>query len=205
MPGVVPPTGPVPQTVPTQIVGKPARGWKKRVEVATGVFTLTTTGWAEIREAGERVFPQFAANFGIPATLPWKAPGMYYHSPSNMCRVLYMSIIEFWVIGVVGFQHDLTANPKGGDGKAFYQITLVEVPKDKLHDFNMGMFPSVQYLRDTDQKTRSKTVKKQWETAGFDELPMPDGGVWFKFNTATHAKQKTQQSTKRKADDISHA
>ena len=183
-------------------------GHVSRKLVKEGKFKLNAFNaeWLNTRIRLEADYVDFAREHGLNTTLPWELP---LPCPSrNTCKCIYMSIMMHFGNNVVSLNFDTTASPSGGDGKAFFQIMAIYVIPEKRQEFDSGMFPTVSsFFRATDPAviTRKKTLFKQWQTAGFDEVPEdkkdPSRGVWFVFKPETFLRQKMQQSPKRRKVD----
>ena len=187
------------------IVIEPDRsaGHHIRRQVREGLFNLNSSmkKWQETRDKLEDEYRDFAVEKGLNPNLPWNMPGANGRSSRNICKCLYIHLLTMFGNGVVSLGFDNTATPEGGDGKAFFQIVCINVYPHKRAEFDSGMFPTISSLRqsrDPAVVTRMKTLYKWWQTAGFDETFDAVHGVVFKFSPATYAKQKKQQSHRRK-------
>jgi len=197
------PSEAAPASVLAVIVLDRSAGHHVRRQVREGRFELNShmKKWEDTRKELEGGFVDFATEKGLNPNLPWNMPGASGRSTRNICKCLYMHLLTMFGNGIVSLGFDNTASPEGGDGKAFFQIACVNVYPHKRAEFDSGMFPTISSLRqsrDPAVVTRMKTLFKWWQTAGFDETFDPVNGVLFKYNPATYAKQKGQQSRRRK-------
>ncbi len=188
-------------------------GAHQRERVAAGIWNHPSDGvksWATIAKLIEEVYPDFAKDVGINPVLPWASGGRLH---GNLCKALFMSLMHSSACGLAVLHYNDDADERGGDGKAFFKISRVVVPMYKRVVFDSLMFPSITSIKartfdnEADRKankTRWKTVQKQWETAGFDETVV-NGDVVFTFSSATYYKQKAQQysgrGVKRRRED----
>ncbi len=186
------------------------QGLHVREKVAAGVWNRPYDGvrsWAAKCKLIEDLYPSFAAEVGINPILPWGRSG---RANGSVSKALFMSLMHSSVSGLAVLEYNNEADERGADGKAFFKIARVVVPMSQRPAFDSLMFPSMASFKEKTfdneadkqaNKTRRKTVKKQWETAGFDETVV-DGDVVFTFNPATYHKQKEQQCGKRKRVDV---
>lgn len=193
LPGIAPSSG-VPIVLPhfgeVLASATPKTGHHLRTQVANGTFRIRKNV-REQTEAFKECERKLLTNTNV--TLPWNLPSKSRHTPGSVSKMIYISLLDEYMRGVICPQYDLTASPLGGDGKAFYRISRFYVFPDTRKEFDAGTFPTIASLSDPAVKTRRKTLTKQWETAGFEQYAMADGGVWFIFSPEVYAKQKVQQ------------
>ena len=184
-----------------------------RARVDAGVWNRPsedTRNWATISRSIEMLYPSFAVDAGINPVLPWAEGGRMHGS---RCKALFMSLMHCSASGFAVLEYNGDADRRGGDGKAFFGISRITVPGAQRSAFDSLLFPSVSSIKampvDSEAArkanvTRWKTIKKQWETAGFCEKVV-DGDLVFTYNPETYHKQKLQQAScrKRKRDETS--
>ena len=145
--------------------------WKSKV--AQGHAPTPWKGnqsWCALKKAMELHFN--------PMALPWNFKNQ--RKSGSASKVIFMELLRNRGAGVV----ELT----GGEG--FYGIASFLVPADQRAAFDAGAVPSA----GSQEGGSRKKFAKIWETAGFRERRLWDGGLEYIYDEALYQKQKAQQT-----------
>ena len=166
--------------------------WAKKVKAGYApTASAATKEWAKREKETEKKFEGFMRARNLDPTLPWRSPGAA-RSSGNTKKVLYMELLMLHAVHAARVE----LSEQTADG--LYDIVGFTVPPAGRAAFDAGSVPS---LASAASGTARKSLAKIWQTSGFRERQLPDGTLLFEHDPAVSARQRAQQSAKRRRAD----
>jgi hypothetical protein len=162
--------------------------WAKKVQAGNAPTpSAATKEWAKRQKETEKKYEAFMRARDLDPTLPWHSPGAA-RSSGNTKKVLYMELLMLHASDSARVvRSEMTT-----DG--LFDIVSFSVPPGGRPAFDAGSVPSLASAAGTARKSLAKI----WQTSGFRERQLPDGTLTYEFDGAVSAKQRAQQSAKRR-------